>query len=683
MTLYCTQGHDNPSDNRFCRFCGELLKSATPEQLGGEVLALRYRIVRELGHGGFGRTYLAADTNRFSESCVLKEFAPQVEGTQGLQKAEELFAREAGVLYQLQHPQIPKFRELFRAEVQGRGRLFLVQDYVEGQTYEEILRSRQRQGQYFTEPEILQLLHQLLPVLSYIHTRGMVHRDISPDNLILRSSDGLPVLIDFGGVKQIAATVASQVAAYGNQPSVNSNVTRLGKVGYAPPEQMDTGEAVAHSDLYALAVTVLVLLTGKDPQELLKDDRRQWQKQVKLGRSLVNVLDRMLSSHPNKRYGSAAEVLRALGTPPKSIVAVPVPVLATGASAMNTIALSPAAPVPRPDLQPSRPAPVQVLHPVPIQPSPSSPRPPRDLSWLPLVLMLGLTGASIYGLFAVNRMTIQPFWQWKPISLLQPKAESTNRIDPNLPRSEPERKQVISDRRRQLGIDEGFLIGLVDESFFLKHPIARPLTKKPEDAALRTDWDKLAMQLLNTMDTLSPEARSRLGTYSEADVEKRRAAVNQLNLGGRALNDLSDARFYALFPNVSPAELLQRPIGQVWQAIATDQVKLLQSGSTLERVQFAPGSTSKQVSGTLKLGEGKAYLADLREAQTLRLKLQSPQKLALSIYPPLRKAPALLEDSGATEWSGKLADSGLYEIVVVSNRPNSVNYTIDLTATNP
>jgi serine/threonine protein kinase, bacterial len=681
MTLYCTQGHDNPSDNRFCRFCGELLKSATPEQLGGEVLALRYRIVRELGHGGFGRTYLAADTNRFSESCVLKEFAPQVEGTQALQKAEELFAREAGVLYQLQHPQIPKFRELFRAEVQGRGRLFLVQDYVEGQTYEEILRSRQRQGQYFTEPEILQLLHQLLPVLSYIHTKGMVHRDISPDNLILRSSDGLPVLIDFGGVKQIAATVASQVAAYGNQPLVNGNVTRLGKVGYAPPEQMDTGEAVAHSDLYALAVTVLVLLTGKEPQALLKDDRRQWQKQIKLGRSLVHVLDRMLSSYPNKRYGSAAEVLRALGSPPKSIAAAPVPVLATGASAMNTIALSPAGLAPRPDWQPSGSAPLQVRQPDPIQAPP--PRPPRDLSWLPLVLMLGLTAGSIYGVFAVNRMTIQPFWQWKPISLLQPKAESNNRIDPNLPRSEPQRKQVISDRRRQLGIDEGFLVELVDESFFLKHPIARPLTQKPEDAALRADWDKLAMQLLNAMDTLSPEARSRLGTYSDADVEKRRATVNQLNLGGRALNDLADARFYALFPNVLPNELLQRPIGQVWQAIATDQVKLLQSGSTLERIQFAPGSTGKQIRFALKLGEGKAYLADLRAAQTLRLKLQAPQKLALSLYTPIRKAPALLEDAGATEWSGKLTDSGLYEIVVVSNRPNSVNYTIDLTATNP
>ncbi|MCL6436100.1 MAG: protein kinase, partial [Leptolyngbyaceae cyanobacterium HOT.MB2.61] len=156
----------------------------------GKTLSSRYRVLRELGQGGFGRTYLAEDINRFHEPCVLKEFAPQVQGSRDLQKAEELFEREAGILYQLQHPQIPRFRELFRAEFQGRGRLFLVQDYVEGPTYQAILRSRQSQGFCFSETEVTQLLFQLLPVLTYIHERGVIHRDISPDNLIWRSADG-------------------------------------------------------------------------------------------------------------------------------------------------------------------------------------------------------------------------------------------------------------------------------------------------------------------------------------------------------------------------------------------------------------------------------------------------------------------------------------------------------------
>ena len=98
----------------------------------GDVLRSRYRILHQLGHGGFSRTYLAEDINRFNERCVLKEFAPQLKGTFALEKAQELFEREAGVLYRLKHPQIPQFRQLFRHKYQDEGHLFLVQDYVEG-----------------------------------------------------------------------------------------------------------------------------------------------------------------------------------------------------------------------------------------------------------------------------------------------------------------------------------------------------------------------------------------------------------------------------------------------------------------------------------------------------------------------------------------------------------------------
>ena len=154
----------------------------------GDILNSRYRILHQLGHGGFGRTYLAEDINRFNEPCVLKEFAPQLQGSFALEKAEELFEREAGVLYRLQHPQIPRFRELFRYKHQGKGRLLLVQDYVEGQTYHTLVNNRSQQEMQFSETEISQLLDQLLPVLEYIHSMGVIHRDISPDNLILLRS---------------------------------------------------------------------------------------------------------------------------------------------------------------------------------------------------------------------------------------------------------------------------------------------------------------------------------------------------------------------------------------------------------------------------------------------------------------------------------------------------------------
>ena len=144
------------------------------------LLGSRYRILRELGRGGFGYTYLAEDVNRFNELCVLKEFLPQVNDDEALQKAKQLFEREADVLYQLNHPQIPKFRELLRVHTRGRGRLFLVQDYVEGPTYQELLETRLNSGNRFSEPEVVQLLQQILPVLSYLHNVGVIHRDIAP-----------------------------------------------------------------------------------------------------------------------------------------------------------------------------------------------------------------------------------------------------------------------------------------------------------------------------------------------------------------------------------------------------------------------------------------------------------------------------------------------------------------------
>ena len=105
VQLYCAQRHENQIGSRFCIHCGEPLWLAS-----GYILEKRYRIVSQLAAGGFGRTYLAEDLHRFDERCVLKEFAPQVESC-GLQKAKELFKREASALHKLTHPQLPKFRE--------------------------------------------------------------------------------------------------------------------------------------------------------------------------------------------------------------------------------------------------------------------------------------------------------------------------------------------------------------------------------------------------------------------------------------------------------------------------------------------------------------------------------------------------------------------------------------------
>src|SRR4028118_1088489 len=170
MPLYCSQGHKNDSINRSCQQCGQRLPLAL-----GQTLDKRYRLVSYLGQGGFERTYLAEALHRFGDRCVLKEFAPQVQGAPELEKAKELFEREAGALHKLHHPQLPGFWELFQADMGGGvGCLFLVQDYIEGQTYFDLFKS----GMRLSEADVIQFLRQMLPILAYIHSQGVIHRDI-------------------------------------------------------------------------------------------------------------------------------------------------------------------------------------------------------------------------------------------------------------------------------------------------------------------------------------------------------------------------------------------------------------------------------------------------------------------------------------------------------------------------
>ncbi|BAY93474.1 MULTISPECIES: serine/threonine-protein kinase [unclassified Tolypothrix] len=314
----------------------------------GTVLQNRYRIIQILGQGGFGRTYLAEDQRRFNELCAIKELIPTTTGTSVWEKTQELFHREAAILYQIEHPQVPKFRERFEEDQ----RLFLVEDYVAGKTYRAILSERQAVSQTLTEKEVLQMLRSLLPVLAHIHSRGIIHRDISPENIILRDSDGQPVLIDFGVVKELATRLQS--------PNSTAPVTTVGKLGYSPSEQMQTGQAYPNSDLYALAVTAIVLLTGREPSELFDENQLtwNWQQWAKVNPQFAQVLNRMLNYRPSDRYQSAADVIQALQSVDQASVTNPNVTNTNAVSNMQTIAVGGRPPQPAPSPSPNTPAPV-------------------------------------------------------------------------------------------------------------------------------------------------------------------------------------------------------------------------------------------------------------------------------------------------------------------------------------
>lgn len=669
--IYCSQGHKNPSGSRFCLQCGDRIGSVpTSGNQGiqaGQTLGDRYVIIRQIGQGGFGKTYLAEDLNRFREACVLKEFSPQVQTPYIVQKAEELFQREASVLYKLQHPQIPRFRELLRINLKGKESLFLVQDYIDGETYNSLLNSRQKQGLKFTEIEIRQLLQQILPVLEYIHALGVIHRDISPDNLMLRSSDKLPVLIDFGGVKQVAATVASQYYQTGGIASP-TNGTLLGKIGFAPPEQMQTGMVSTHSDLYALAVTVLVLLTGKQPQELIDtyNFTWQWRREIRLSSALGEIIDKMLSPIASDAYGglhqryqTARQVLQVLNPQSVSYPQTQPPTSAT-------VAISP----------PKIPVPEPVMIPTPPQPG----------IW---------TGKNV--LILVFVLTIGSYLYWQklktptnnlqgnnPIILPSPHSTEIEKTEVTFSPEERQRKQKLSILREELDINYQFYVKLVNQLFREKYPNlkGRILSDNPEDENLRAEWDKTAAEVLEKLTAITPDSRRQLGTYTGDERATWKAQVNQINVGSRSLYDLGDAAFFREFPEQKSKSFIKQPIGQVWYAFVNDQLNAILDKSILETIVFPEGTTGKTVSGTLQPGKGKVFIVGLTKDQNMEVKLEANSKVLLSIYSPSGKNP-LLQDSQTRTISATLPEKGFYEFVVVSTASESVDYQLTLTAENP
>ncbi|MBD2569827.1 serine/threonine-protein kinase [Anabaena lutea] len=668
--MYCSQGHQNPSGSKFCLQCGEkiLEKSIASGIQAGLTLSDRYVIVRQLGQGGFGRTYLAEDINRFREPCVLKEFSPQVQTPYVVQKAEELFQREASVLYKLQHPQIPKFRELLHINLQGKEHLFLVQDHVDGETYNSLLNSRKQQGLRFTEIEVRQLLQQILPVLEYIHSVGVIHRDISPDNLMLRNADQLPVLIDFGGVKQVAATVASQYYQTGAMASPTP-ATLLGKVGFAPPEQMQTGVVSPQSDLYALAVTVLVLLTGKQPQELIDtyDLSWQWRREVSISPALGQIIDKMLSSNVSDRYQSARQVIQALNPQPVNYPATQPPT-PTQPPISATVAVSP----------PKIPAPQPVLTPTPQTPSIWT----ATNVFIVTLALFASAGLLWWGFHSRTR----DIGESNPTITSSPTPTETESPEPevNYSPEEKQRKEKLSARRQQLSIDYNFYISLVNQVFREKNPNlkGRTLSNDPEDENLRAEWDKTAAQVLEKLSAISSDSRRQLGTYTAAERDRWKVEVNKVNVGSRSLYDLGDAAFLREFPEQRGKDFINQPIGQVWYGFVNDQLNAILANSAFQRIVFPEGGTSKTVSGTLQPGRGKVFIAGLAKDQIMEVTLEANSKILLSIYSPSGKI-VFLEDSQQRTVSKTLPEKGFYEFVVVSTASEPVDYQLTVRAENP
>ena len=264
----------------------------------GSLLGDRYRIVKILGVGGFGETYLARDTLRPGEPiCVVKQLKIVSNDLKAHRLARRLFEAEAVVLEQLgAHDQIPRLLAYFEI----RQSFYLVQEMVEGQ----LLRGLISRTRPLSQRAVVELLCDLLPVISFIHSQGVIHRDIKPSNIIRRDRDGHYVLIDFGAVKTIPDRLI-------DDDSPMTSTVGIGTQGYMPSEQ-SAGMPTVRSDLYALGITAIEALTGKSPQALRRSDDGEVIWSHKLGDispALAKIINRMVRYDFNQRYPSAQSVL--------------------------------------------------------------------------------------------------------------------------------------------------------------------------------------------------------------------------------------------------------------------------------------------------------------------------------------------------------------------------------------
>jgi branched-chain amino acid transport system substrate-binding protein len=289
------------------------------------ILGEQYIPEKELGNGGFGRTFLAIYRHSTGQTLaakrrrVLKQLYPTGQMSSGaLQTAERLFQEEARALEDLatcRGIRVPQFCGYLTLDApadlrSGLGQqryYYLAQEYIAGTDLEQEARSHFDQGRRYSEDEIRDILRQLAEILRHVHAQGRIHRDIKPSNIIRSSQDHQLYLIDFGAVKDVLSLAAGKTSV---------RHTRIYSPGFSAPEQMRDGTVSEASDLYSLAATCVYLLTNREGMQLETMQRLDplkgglWrQERSDISIPLGDLIDCLLQPTPQKRLQSATEVL--------------------------------------------------------------------------------------------------------------------------------------------------------------------------------------------------------------------------------------------------------------------------------------------------------------------------------------------------------------------------------------
>ena len=277
-----------------------ILQVASCSTVEQEILTQRYLVESLLGRGGFGVTFLARNIHLPAQPfCLVKKFTPIFTDPKLVAIARDQFGLEALILSRLgSHAQIPTLLDYFQIEEN----CYLVEEYIPGTVLSQLVIDRGK----FTEAQIENFLIQMLRLLAYIHSHHLIHRDIKPQNIILCQTDRRFVLVDFGAVKDLFPTT--------NGTKQGEYSTAVGTPGFAPPEQLANYPVYA-SDLYALGMTCIYLLTGKEPGAFATDPytcELIWADDLEISIDLIEIINKLIQITLTDRYQSATQVLVAL-----------------------------------------------------------------------------------------------------------------------------------------------------------------------------------------------------------------------------------------------------------------------------------------------------------------------------------------------------------------------------------
>ncbi|WP_373481193.1 protein kinase [Geminocystis sp.] len=252
-----------------------------------------YRMIKQIGRGSFGSVYLVVNETT-NNQCVVKQLHPISNQPSFISHARRLFRQEAEILKKLTHPQIPHLIDYFEEGEE----FYLVEEYIEGHT----LRQELIPNQPWQEEQVINLLYDGLSILGDIHSQGIIHRDVKPDNFLRRHGDNKLVLIDFGAVKEFKIEQSRLV-----DPTV-----AMGTRGYMPTEQA-RGKPYKNSDIYALGIIAIQALTGVNPMDFEEDEEGEiiWQCE-QINPVFRAILAKMTRYHFKKRYPSAQSVMEDL-----------------------------------------------------------------------------------------------------------------------------------------------------------------------------------------------------------------------------------------------------------------------------------------------------------------------------------------------------------------------------------